>query len=361
MDFSPTEEQQEVRDLSARLLATGTAAEVGLAGFDAPLWARLGESGLLGMALPEEVDGGGLGLAEACVVAEETGRAAGRVPVVPVLAALQTIAATAGSRHSDLLRAAVAAKAVIVPALAEHGVGDPLRPSVCAVRAADGWSLTGTRVAVAWAREASHLVVSATDEAGTPMLALLSVPGPGVELEDEVVSSQEPHATVLLDGACVPDDHVLATGAESLAAALARTTLLQCAHAVGVAEQALALAASHVSTREQFGKPLAAFQAVTCRVADMWIDVEAMRLTMQQAVWRVDEGLPAAEATAVAAFWGADAVHRVTSSAVPLHGGLGVDVSFPLHRWFLAAKVDELSLGGSLRSLEHLGDLLAAR
>lgn len=356
MDFTLTEEQAEVRDLSARLLATGTAAEVGLAGFDEPLWARLGESGLLGMALPEELDGGGFGLAEACLVAEEAGRAAGRVPVVPVLAALQTITAAGGD--ADLLRSAVAAQTLVVPALAEHGVTDPMRPSVQAVPDGDGWSLSGTRLAVAWAREAAHLLVSATTDDGTPLLALVDVPGPGVVLEDEVVSSQEPHATVLLDGAPARE---LARGAEALEAALARVTLLQCAHAVGVAEQALALAASHVSTREQFGKPLAAFQAVTCRVADMWIDVEAMRLTMQQAVWRVDEGLPAAEQTAVAAFWGAEGVQRVVSSAVHLHGGLGVDVSFPLHRWFLAGKVDELSLGGSLRSLERLGDLLAAR
>lgn len=358
MDFTPTEEQTEIAGLSARLLATGEAAELGLTGFDEALWARLGESGLLGMALPEEVDGGGLGLAEACVVAEETGRAAGRVPVVHVLAALQTIAATTGDRHADLLRSAVAAETVVVPALAEAGVADPLAPSVRAVPDGDGWLLTGARLAVPWAHEASHLVVSASAEDGTPLLLLVAVPGTGVVLEDELVSSQEPHATVLLDGAVASE---LARGAEALEAALVRTTLLQCAHAVGVAEKALALAAEHVSTREQFGKPLAAFQAVTCRVADMWIDVEAMRLTMQQAVWRIDEGLPAGEQTAIAAFWAADGVQRVTSSAVHLHGGLGVDVSFPLHRWFLAGKVDELGLGGALRSLERLGDLIAAR
>lgn len=358
MDFTPTEEQVEIRDLAARLLATGTAAEVGVAGFDEALWARLGESGLLGMALPEEVDGGGLGLAEACVVAEETGRAAARVPVVHVLSALQTIAAASGDAHADLLRRAVAAQTVVVPALAEHGTTDPLNPSVRATRSGDGWTLSGTRLAVAWAREAAQLVVSATTEDGEPLLALVAVPGTGVVLQDETVSSLEPHATVLLDGAPAVE---LARGAEQLEAAVTRSTLLLASHAVGVGEQALKLAAEHVSTREQFGKPLATFQAVTCRVADMWIDVEAMRLTTQQAVWRVDEGLPAAEQTAIAAFWGAEGVQRVVSSAVHLHGGLGVDVSFPLHRWFLAGKVDELALGGALRSLERLGDLIAAR
>ena len=359
MDFTPTEEQEAVRGLATSLLATGTAAEVGLTGFDEALWARLGESGLLGMALPEEVGGGGLGLAEACVVAEETGRAAGRVPVVALLTALPTLAAS--GRHADLVEQAIGGATLVVPALAEHGVGDPRTPSVTAKEDGDGFMLTGTRVAVAWAREASHLVVSASTEDGTPVLALVATPGAGIVLQDEVVSSGEPHASVLLDGVRIGADDVLATGAEALEAALTRSTLLLCAHAVGVAEQALALAASHVSTREQFGKPLATFQAVTCRVADCWIDVEAMRLTMQQAVWRTDEGLPAGEQTAIAAFWAAEGVQRVTSSAVHLHGGLGVDVSFPLHRWFLAGKVDELSLGGALRSLEHLGALIAAR
>jgi acyl-CoA dehydrogenase len=361
VDFAATDAQTAVRDLAAQLLATGTPADVGLAGFDEPLWARLGESGLLGLALPEAVGGGDLGLAEACVVAEETGRSAARVPTVHVLAALQTIASASGGRLAELLSAAVAGDALVVPALAEHGVADPLRPSVDAERDGDGWALTGTRLAVAWAREAAHLLVSATRADGEPILALVAAGTPGLDLEDEVISSQEPHATVRLSGVRVCEEAVLATGRAALEAAVTRLTLLQCAHAVGVAEQALAMTASHVSTREQFGKPLASFQAVTCRVADMWIDVEAMRLTMQQAVWRVDEGLPAAEQAAVAAFWGAEGVQRVASSAVHLHGGLGVDVSFPLHRWFLAAKVDELSLGGSLRSLERLGDLLAAR
>jgi len=86
-----------------------------------------------------------------------------------------------------------------------------------------------------------------------------------------------------------------------------------------------------------------------------------MRLTAQQAIWRVDEGLPAAEQTAIAAFWGADGLQRVVSKAVHLHGGLGVDISYELHKWFLVGKVVELSLGGAQRRLEQLGALLAAR
>jgi alkylation response protein AidB-like acyl-CoA dehydrogenase len=328
MDFTPTEEQQAVRDLAAQLFATATHPDTGIAGFDTELWQRLTDGGLLSLTVPESQGGGGLPLAVATVVAEEAGRSAARVPVVPVLAAL------------PLLTEQV--EGLVVPALAAEGWG--------AAVTLDEGRVTGTQVAVPWASKATHAVVGAGDA-----LVLVDLNDNGVTRVEEQVSSGEPHATLVFDGA----RGTVLPG--SAADALARLTLLQCAYAVGVAEQSLKLAAHHVSTREQFGKPLAAFQAITYQVADCWIDVEAMRLTMQQAVWRVDEGLPAAEQTAIAAFWGSEGIQRVTSKAVHLHGGLGVDVSYPLHRWFLIGKVVELSLGGAHRSLDHLGDLLAAR
>ncbi len=364
MDFTPSEEQAAVADAAAGVFATATPAEHASAGFDAALWTRLGEAGLLGLTVPEHAGGGGLDLAAAAVVAQESGRVAGRVPVVPVLAALATVAAAGRPQDADLLTEGAAGRAVVVPALVEAGVGNSWLPTVTAARADDGWVLRGTRLAVAWAREASHLVVSATGDDGALLLVLLPTSAPGVGLVDEVVSSEEPHATVILDGVRIGTGDVLADGAAGEAAveaALTRSTLLQCAHAVGVGESALRLAAAHVSEREQFGRPLATFQAVTVQVADCWIDIEAMRLTLDQALWRVDQQLPSARETAVAAFWAADGVHRVVETAVHLHGGLGVDVSYPLHRWYLAGKVDELGLGGAARQLERLGDLLAAR
>ncbi|MGB8650464.1 MAG: acyl-CoA dehydrogenase family protein, partial [Mycobacteriales bacterium] len=271
---------------------------------------------------------------------------AARVPLVPVLAALPLLT------DPGLVGEVLQGGRVVVPAIGAEG----WTRGVGATRTPDGWSLSGTQVAVPWARQATHAVVAARADDGTDVLALVDLAH--ASLQDEVVSSHEPHATVSLAEVAAVE---LATGADALEGALARLTLLQCAQAVGVAEHALQVAAQHVSTREQFGKPLATFQAVTYQVADCWIDVEAMRLTMQQAVWRTDQGLPAAEQTAIAAFWGAEGVQRVVSKAVHLHGGLGVDVSYPLHRWFLVGKVLELSLGGAQRSLERLGDLLAAR
>jgi acyl-CoA dehydrogenase len=346
MDFTPTEEQQAVRGLAAELFATATHPGLGIAGFDTDLWTRLVDAGLLGLSVAEELGGGGLPLAVAAVVAEEAGRAAGRVPVVPVLAALPLLTDPA------LVGAVLSGTTIVVPAIGADG----WTAGVTAQRAGDGWALTGTQLAVAWAREASHAVVAARADDGTDVLALVDLSM--ATLEDEVVSSQEPHATLTLDGAAGVE---LATGTAALEEALARLTLLQCSYAVGVAEQSLHIAAHHVSTREQFGKPLATFQTITYQVADCWIDVEAMRLTTQQAVWRLDQGLPFGEQTAIAAFWGAEGVQRVVGKAVHLHGGLGVDVSYPLHKWFLIGKVVELSLGGAQRSLERLGGLIAAR
>lgn len=329
MDFTPTEEQAAVRGLAQQLLATATHPGVGLEGFDTDLWARLAEAGLLGLSRD-------LPLAVAAVLAEETGKAAGRVPVVPVLAALPAL------EDAALVDEVLAGSRIVVPAIGADGWKG-------GVTATDG-RLTGTQVAVAWAAEASHAVVAAGAD-----LYLVDLAGEGVSRTAEQVSSHEPAATLVLDGAPgVPLQ-------EKATTALQRLTLLTCSYAVGVAEASLLLAAKHVSTREQFGKPLAAFQAITYQVADCYIDVECMRLTSAQAVWRVDEGHDATEQTAIAAFWAADAIQRVTSKAVHLHGGLGVDVSYPLHKWFLAGKVLELSLGGAQRTSEHLGELLAAR
>ena len=336
MDFNPSDEQSAVRELAAQLFATATHTDVGIAGFDTVMWSRLVDAGLLGLSVREEHGGGGLPLAVATVVAEEAGRAAARVPVVPVLAGLAALS------DAVLVSSVLRNEQLVVSALGAGGWAAPLTFS--------GGAVSGRLLAVAWGAEASHAVVASQDT-----LLLVDLRGPGVSREDEVVSSREPHASLTFD--CAP----AAVLEQPLAEATARHVLLQCAYAVGVAEQCLQLAAHHVSTREQFGRPLATFQAITCQVADCWIDVEAMRLTMQQAVWWLDQGRPAAEQTAIAAFWAADGLQRVVSKAVHLHGGLGVDVSYPLHRWFLIGKVLELSLGGAQRSLEQLGDLLAAR
>ncbi len=127
----------------------------------------------------------------------------------------------------------------------------------------------------------------------------------------------------------------------------------------GVAEAALKLTAEYTTTREQFDRPIATFQAVGQRAADAFIDTEAIRLTTLKAAWYLADGRPAAKEVAVAKFFAAEAGQRVVRAAQHLHGGVGVDRDYPLHRYYLWAKQLELTLGGAGRQLATLGHLLA--
>jgi 3-oxocholest-4-en-26-oyl-CoA dehydrogenase beta subunit len=128
----------------------------------------------------------------------------------------------------------------------------------------------------------------------------------------------------------------------------------------GVIERALELTAEHARSRVQFGRPIGSFQAVTQRLADAYIDTEAVRLTMWQAAWLLASGDHAADvAVATAKFWAADAGHRVAHTAVHVHGGVGIDTSYPVHRYFVAAKHNEFALGGATAQLRRIGAALA--
>jgi acyl-CoA dehydrogenase len=152
------------------------------------------------------------------------------------------------------------------------------------------------------------------------------------------------------------DDRLLENGAGTLRR---RAVLGLCAAQLGVAERALELTAEHARTRIQFGRPIGAFQAVRQRLADAHIDTEAIRLTMWQAAWRLSAGLPCDGELATAKFWAAEAGHRVAHTAVHLHGGTGIDVDHPLHRYYLAATHHEFALGGATASLLSLDAALS--
>lgn len=193
-----------------------------------------------------------------------------------------------------------------------------------------------------------------------PAAALLRPGRNRVELVDQTTRTGEPWADVVLDS--VHMGQLLGEpgkGAQVIAAARHHLLVTLCATQVGVAEAALRMTAEHLRTRHQFGRPLGAFQAVATRAADAYIDLEALRSTTLQAAWALQQGRPAEREILVAKFWAAEAGHRVVTAAQHLHGGLGVDTDYPLHRYFLLAKQHETLLGGVARQLHRLGALLA--
>jgi len=356
MDFTLSDEQTEIAELAARLfgdLCTPDALraheESGEA-TPAKLWSALADADLLGIALPEPAGGGGFGLLEACLVAEQVGRHVAPVPYVPTTAAALALAACGG--HDELLGRVAAGEALLAPAVAEDGVesgGPPLTTADGAGR------LRGEKRFVPWGAEADRLVVTATSGAGEPALFLVDRAATGVTTTDEDAMWGLPQATVELDGAAGEQ----VGGADAVDALRRIGTALACATVSGVCEGALRITASYVSEREQFGTKIGTFQAVAQRMADAYIDTQGVRLTWLQAAWRLAEGLPADEELHIAKFWAADAGHRVVHAAQHLHGGIGMDVDYPVHRYFRWAKVLELHLGGATEHLRALGTLLA--
>jgi acyl-CoA dehydrogenase len=205
-------------------------------------------------------------------------------------------------------------------------------------------------------------VPARTDDGGVAVF-IVDLASSGVQLTRLDTTSGLPEARIDLQGVAVTDDDVLgsvATGGAVLEWILERTTVGLCAVMLGCCEQALAMTAEYAKTREQFDKPIGTFQAVGQRAADAYIDTEAIRLTTWQAAWRLVDGRPAAAEVATAKFWAADGGQRVVHAAQHIHGGIGVDRDYPLHRFFLWAKQIELTLGGATKQLLKLGALLAA-
>jgi len=186
---------------------------------------------------------------------------------------------------------------------------------------------------------------------------------------DEGVTVQPQRVTggsagrVVLDAVQVGADRVLgspAAGREITGWLLDRATVGLCAIQLGVVERTLEMTAEYARNRVQFGKPIGGFQAVAQRLADGYIAVEAVRLTMWQAAWRLSAGLPSDTEIATAKFWASDAGHRVAHTAVHVPGGVGIDTDYPLHRYFVAAKQCEFTLGGATTQLRRIGAALAS-
>jgi alkylation response protein AidB-like acyl-CoA dehydrogenase len=358
MDFSFSEEQQEIQNLAAQILGDKVTherlkeIEASPEWFDRDLWAELAKAGLVGIALPDDVGGGGFGVLEAALVLEEIGRTVAPVPyfATVVLGALPIAEFGSVEQKERLLPGVAEGQTILTAALSEDLNPDPATPTTTAQ---DG-RLTGTKMMVPAAHLATTMIVPTSNG-----VFLVDPKGSGVELERLITTSGEPQFRVTLNNAEGEPLGDPSQGPAIIEWIVQRATAALCAIQLGVCEQALKMTAEYTSTREQFERPLAAFQAVAQRAADAYIDTEGVRLTAWQAVWRLSEGLPATEELAVAKFWAAEGGQRVVHAAQHLHGGIGVDVDYPLHRYFLWAKQCELTLGSATPQLVKLGKALA--
>lgn len=370
MDFTLTDEQRELRDLAARIFRDAVTDErlrdfaAGDAPYDAALWRTLAEAGLLGLAVSTEAGGLGFGLIELGMVLEEQGRTLAPVPLTATVA----LAAAAIDRHgSDAqkqqwLPRVIAGDVILTAAIEEIGGVDPRQPATVADRDGNGWRLTGTKVAVPYGLQAEAILVSAATASG-PALFLVDPRGAGVGLEAQQSTSGEPQALLTLGGAPIAGDALVGSvgdGAAIVTDLVAHGQVALAQRQVGVAAEALRRTAEYSSGRIQFGKPLGSMQAVQQRAADAYIDVEAMRSSALLAAWQIDQGEMCLADVATAKYWAAAGGHRVVHTAQHLHGGIGADVTYPIHRFFLAAVQIAETLGGAAPMLAAIGREVAA-
>ncbi|MGW2615985.1 acyl-CoA dehydrogenase family protein [Streptomyces sp. NPDC001500] len=393
--------------------------------FDRALWERVAAADLLSLLLDEEYGGAGLDAVALCLALRESAKVLARVPLLEHSAALAALQAHGGPQTRSALLARAGRGEVVLTVAANGRTGhDPAELAVTARlengddpppgsgtvsdsgtdsdtgahpgahpgtdsgpatgagtgtgtgsgagtgsgsgagSSGDGvWVLEGVQTAVPWAYDADFILVPARTGDDRSILALVPREHRGVVLAEQISTTGERLGELRLESARIPARDVITDdGAwERLRTLLATGT---CALALGLGERVLRMTGDYTSKREQFGHPVASFQAVAVQTADRYIDLRAMEVTLWQAAWRIASGapgaLPASGDVAVAKIWASDGVRRIVQTAQHLHGGFGADVDYPLHRYHAWAKHLELSLGPAAAHEEALGDLLAA-
>jgi alkylation response protein AidB-like acyl-CoA dehydrogenase len=376
VDFTFTEEQLAAAEAARGVFAgvvpdavpspaltPGAVAE----GFDRELWSRLAGADLLSLLLHEAHGGAGLDAIALCLVLRASAAVLARVPLLEHSAAAAAVQAYGRPESAERLLERAGRGELVLTVAANGRTGhDAAELAVTARRQGPDWVLDGVQTAVPWAYDADLVVVPAhVEDAGADRTVLALVPREhdGVVLAGQVSTSGERLAELRLASVRIDAAEVIeADGAwEWLHALLVTGT---CALALGLGERVLRMTSDYTGKREQFGYPIATFQAVAVQSADRYIDLRAMEATLWQAAWRIASGapgaLPAAGDVAVAKIWAAEGVRRVVQTAQHLHGGFGADTDYSLHRYHAWAKHLELALGPAAAYEEKLGDLLAA-
>jgi acyl-CoA dehydrogenase len=370
MDFTLTSAQEDLGALTRQILTDRVTQErlrtieAGATRFDPGLWSDLAAAGVLAAALPEAAGGAGLGLLEQCSVLIEIGRTVAPVPYLASIVLGANAVATFGSQvqHERWLVPAARGELILAAAVADEHREGARRPETTAEKSGDEWELTGVTTTALAGAVAHALLVSASTTEG-PAVFVIAPSDPGVRIQSQQVTGADAAARIELSRARVPDDRVLGSigAGQAIIDWLAeRATIGLCALQLGVTERALERTAAYARSREQFGKPIGSFQAVSQRLADGFIDVEGIRLSLWQAAWLLAEGRACVTELATAKFWAADAGHRVAHTAVHIHGGVGIDMDGDIHRYFAAAKHNEFALGGATAQLRRIGAVLAS-
>lgn len=361
MDFSTTEAAQDLGGLVDTIVDSVCTPEHQREldkleqRFDRDLWRKLIDSDILTSASATQVGGDGFGVLEQVAILVALGH---QLAAVPYLESVVLGAGALARFGSEELQQGWGAPAVQGEKILTAALDDEMGEGpVQAAAESGGHRLTGSRTQVSFGPVADAFLVPAETDSGTAVF-LVAADDPGVTVTPLQTTGLRSVGHLALDGVVV-DSARQVGGADVLVWLRTISTLGRSAYQLGVLERGLHMTAEYARTREQFDRPIGSFQAVGQRMADGYIDVKGLRLTLTQAAWKVAEDIPAEIDVASAAFWAADAGHRVAHTIVHVHGGVGVDTDHPVHRYFLAAKETEFALGGATGQLRQIGRELA--
>ncbi len=327
MDFTLDNEQKALRVAVRDMVSRRTPAdEIGDASHDAELWKALAEIGAL--ALPFE---DGVGPVEVMIVAEELGRGRARSAYTETVLAGHVLA----DCGHELVEAIGEGTAVVVPALAEPGRAWSLESTVTATEAGGGWALSGVKEPVAYGDAATHVVVNA--DRGVFLVEAPQVSGSRLVLDNIA-------ATLLTEDPAI------------LQAAVNRATAALCAEALGAMESALTLTVEYLKTRKQFGVPLASFQTLTQRAADLYVHLELARSVVQFAAMALAENPGDTDLVSRTKVIVGKSGRLIGQEAIQLHGGIGVTAEYAVGHLTARLTAIEHSYGDTRT---HLGRLAA--
>lgn len=367
MDFSFTDDQSAIRDLAEKIFSnrigenywrdTFSAGE----GFDRALWTTLGQAGLTGICVPEAYGGSDMGFVELCLILEAQGRFLAPVPLYAgiVLGGLPLAKFGSTVQKQAYLPGLADGSLLITTVLSETLIsgGDSF---VTATKQDDGWSLNGTVGNVSYGCEADIILVQAClGEAST--VFIIPRDSAGLQRESQDVMNGEPCGILTFNGVCAGDDFILGAvgeGRRVMDWLRQRAVTALSAIQLGVAREALRRTAEYTTERMQFDRAVGSFQSVAHRAADAYIDVEAMNATLWRAAWCLAAGQKDDHAIETARWWACEGGHRVAHSAQHLHGGIGSDIEYPIHRYFLWAKQLEFAADGAHPTLARLGEVI---
>jgi len=364
MDFTRGETETEVSRLASQVLSApgrdGAADRGSPAGpaspaadLDTASWKELAQAGLLAVALPASAGGDGLGVAAVAAVLTEVGRHAARIPALATLAlgVLPVTRCAAPEIQQQLLAGVGTGDTILTAAIREQSAPMPHAPATTAEGPDAALTVSGVKLGVPYAAEARWILTAATMPDGDSRVVVAEAGSRGLSCRRTHSSSAMPEYTVRLDRVAVR--HVLAAGS---AAELYRLAVAgACCVADGAVAGALELTTEYVRSRRQFGRPLATFQAVAQQIADVYVTSRILHLATVSACWRLGTGRDADTDVDVAGYWLAEHAPIALRTCHHLHGGIGMDVTYPLPR-FSALITDLVSLvGGAAYRLDLLG------